>query len=189
MPGQVLPDKPTANQNPSLAPFLLPGCSAQDMALAESGGNPAGGCAWDTNAYKKLQPRTAGLDLSTHWSQKLGGGWSNSLSVSYYLSQSEQYRQPNAYDVGTNLVPFAWAGAGGVSENQFDPSTSRVVLPANSLDNPFNPASPYFAAARNFYGLGQFQQLRRRSGVLLRRAHQSARRAHDVRHRRLPHRR
>jgi iron complex outermembrane receptor protein len=25
------------------------------------------------------------------------------------------------------------------------------VLPANSLDNPFNPASPYFAAARAFY--------------------------------------
>jgi iron complex outermembrane recepter protein len=150
VPGQVLPDNPTANQNPP-TPYLLPGCSAQDMALAQSGGNPPGGCAWDTNAYKKLQPRTAGLDVSTRWSQKLGGGWSNSLSVSYYLSQSEQYRQPNAYDVGTNLVPFAWAGAGGVSENQFDPSTSQVLLPANSLDNPFNPASPYFAAARNFY--------------------------------------
>jgi iron complex outermembrane recepter protein len=150
VPGQVLPDNPTANGNPP-PPYLLPGCSAEDMALAQSGGNPPGGCAWDTNAYKKLQPRTAGLDISTHWSQKLGGGWSNALSVSYYLSQSEQYRQPNAYDVGTNLVPFAWAGAGGVSENQFNPSTSQVLLPANSLDNPFNPASPYFAAARNYY--------------------------------------
>ena len=151
VPGQVLPDNPTANQNPNFQPYLLPGCSATDLALAQSGGNPPGGCAWDTNAYKKLQPRTAGLDLSTHWSQKLGGGWSNSLSVSYYLSQSEQYRQPNAYDVGTNLVPFAWAGAGGVSENQFDLSSSQVVLPANSLDNPFNPASPYFSAARTYY--------------------------------------
>jgi iron complex outermembrane recepter protein len=151
VPGQVLPDNPSANQNPSLPAYLLPGCSAQNMALAQAGGNPPGGCAWDTNAYKKLQPRTAGLDISTRWSQKFADGWSNSLSVSYYLSQSEQYRQPNAYDVGTNLVPFAWAGAGGVSENQFDPSTSQVLLPANSLDNPFNPASPYFAAARNYY--------------------------------------
>ncbi|HEY1412013.1 MAG TPA: TonB-dependent receptor [Rhodopila sp.] len=129
-------------------PYQLPGCSAQDTALAADGG---GGCAWDTNAYKKLQPRTAGLDISTHWSQRLSGGWLNALSVSYYLSQAEQYRQPNAYDVGTNLVPFAWAGALGSSVNQFDPTSSRVALPANSLDNPFNPASPYFAAARTFY--------------------------------------
>src|SRR3984957_10995218 len=151
VPGQVLPVSGGAVQNQT--PFNLPGCSAQDIALAADGG---GGCAWDTNAYKKLQPRTAGLDFSTHWSQRLGGGWLNSLAASYYLSQAEQYRQPNAYDVGTHLVPFAWAGAGGASENQFDPSNSRVVLPAGSLDNPFNPASPYFAAARTFYNsLGQ----------------------------------
>jgi len=147
VPGQVLPVRNGVIENET--PYNLPGCSAENIALAADGG---GGCAWDTNAYKKLQPRTAGLDVSTRWSLKLGGGWSNSLSVSYYLSQSEQYRQPNAYDVGTNLVPFAWAGASGASENQFDPSTSQVVLPANSLDNPFNPASPYFAAARSFYG-------------------------------------
>jgi iron complex outermembrane receptor protein len=146
VPGQVLPVSGGVVQNQT--PFNLPGCSAQDIALAADGG---GGCAWDTNAYKKLQPRTAGLDFSTHWSQRLGGDWLNSLAASYYLTQAEQYRQPNAYDVGTNLVPFAWAGAGGVSENQFDPTTSQVALPANSLDNPFNPASPYFAAARNFY--------------------------------------
>jgi iron complex outermembrane receptor protein len=146
VPGQVLPVSGGVVQNQT--PYNLPGCSAQDVALAADGG---GGCAWDTNAYKKLQPRTAGLDVSTRWTQRLAGGWSNALAVSYYLSQAEQYRQPNAYDVGTNLVPFAWAGASGASENQFDPTTSRVVLPANSLDNPFNPASPYFAAARAFY--------------------------------------
>jgi iron complex outermembrane recepter protein len=146
VPGQVLPVSGGVVQNQT--PYQLPGCSNEDTALAANGG---GGCAWDTNAYKKLQPRTAGLDVSTHWSQRLGGGWLNSLAVSYYLSQSEQYRQPNAYDVGTNLVPFAWAGALGGSVNQFDPTTSRVVLPGNSLDNPFNPASPYFAAARNYY--------------------------------------
>jgi iron complex outermembrane receptor protein len=152
VPGQVLPLKGGVVQNQT--PFLLPGCSAADAALATDGGYPAGGCAWDTNAYKKLQPRTAGLDLSTRWSQMLGGGWSNSLSASYYLTQSEQYRQPNAYNVGTALVPFAWAGATAGTVNQYDPATTRVVLPANSLDNPFNPASPYFAAARNFYGSG-----------------------------------
>jgi iron complex outermembrane recepter protein len=146
VPGQVLPVSGGVAQDQT--PYQLPGCSAKDVALAANGG---GGCAWDTNAYKKLQPRTAGLDVSTHWSQKLAGGWSNALSASYYLSQSEQYRQPNAYNVPINLVPFAWAGALGGSVNQFDPSTSRVVLPATSLDNPFNPASPYFAAARSFY--------------------------------------
>jgi iron complex outermembrane recepter protein len=146
VPGQVLPVSGGVVQDQT--PYQLPGCSAQNVALAANGG---GGCAWDTNAYKKLQPRTAGLDVSTHWSQELGGGWSNALSASYYLSQSEQYRQPNAYNVPINLVPFAWAGAIGGSVNQFDPSTSRVVLPATSLDNPFNPASPYFAAARSFY--------------------------------------
>jgi iron complex outermembrane recepter protein len=151
VPGQVLPLNSGGAVNPNILtqqPFNLPGCSAEDEALAADGG---GGCAWDTNAYKKLQPRTAGLDVSTRWTQRLAGGWQNSLAVSYYLSQSEQYRQPNAYDVGTNLVPFAWAGALGVNENQFDPSSSQVLLPANSLDNPFNPASPYFAAARSFY--------------------------------------
>ena len=146
VPGQVLPVSGGVVQDQT--PYQLPGCSAKDVALAANGG---GGCAWDTNAYKKLQPRTAGLDVSTHWSQQLAGGWLNALSASYYLSQSEQYRQPNAYNVPINLVPFAWAGALGGSVNQFDPSTSRVVLPATSLDNPFNPASPYFAAARSFY--------------------------------------
>jgi iron complex outermembrane receptor protein len=146
VPGQVLPVSGGVAQDQT--PYNLPGCSAQNVALAADGG---GGCAWDTNAYKKIQPRTAGLDISTHWTQRLADGWSNSLAVSYYLSQAEQYRQPNAYDVGTNLVPFAWAGASGASENQFDPTTSRIVLPANSLDNPFNPASPYFSAARAFY--------------------------------------
>ena len=188
VPGQVLPVSGgvrTRTRRRSTCPAAARRTSRWPPTAAD-------GCAWDTNAYKKLQPRTAGLDFSTHWSQHLGGGWLNSLSASYYLTQSEQYRQPNAYDVGTNLVPFAWAGAAGVSENQFDPSTSQVVLPANSLDNPFNPASPYFAAARNFYNSlgGNFQQLHRRSGAVLRRAHQSARRAHDVRHRRVPrHRR
>lgn len=154
VPGQVLPLKQGAVANPlalSQQPFELPGCSAQDAALALVGGNGPGGCAWDTNAYKKLQPRTAGLDVSTRWTQRLAGGWSNSLAVSYYLSQSEQYRQPNAYDVGVNLVPFAWAGSRSGTENQFDPATTQIVLPSTSLDNPFNPASPYFSSARSFY--------------------------------------
>jgi iron complex outermembrane receptor protein len=159
VPGQVIPYKVNGAVNTSGAlgdiPFNLPGCSAENLALAQIGGNGPGGCAWDTNAYKKLQPRTSGLDVSTRWTQQLGGGWANSLAASYYLSQSEQYRQPNLYDVGTNLVPFAWAGAAGVNQNQFDPNGSPLLLPATSLDNPFNPASPYFAAARAFYnGLG-----------------------------------
>ena len=159
VPGQVIPYKVNGVVNSTGAlsdiPFNLPGCSAENLALAAIGGNGPGGCAWDTNAYKQIQPRTAGLDVSTRWTQRFAGGWSNSLAASYYLSQSEQYRQANLYDVPTNLVPFAWAGAAGVNQNQFDPNGSPVLLPSTSLDNPFNPASPYFAAARNFYnGLG-----------------------------------
>jgi iron complex outermembrane receptor protein len=147
VPGQVIPVSGGVVQNPT--PFQLPGCSAQNVALAANGG---GGCAWDTNAYKKIQPRTAGLDVSAHWTQRLSGDWTNAVSASYYLTQSEQYRQPNSYNVGIALVPFAWAGAVAGTVNQFDPATTRVVLPSNSLDNPFNPASPYYAAAQAFYG-------------------------------------
>ncbi len=150
VPGQVLPVSGGVVQDQT--PFQLPGCSAQNVALA---GGPGNGCAWDTNAYKKLQPRTAGLDVSTHWTQRLAGDWTNALAASYYLSQSEQYRQPNAYNVGIALVPFAWAGALSGTVNQFNPATTRVVLPSNSPDNPFNPASPYFAAAQAYYnGIG-----------------------------------
>jgi iron complex outermembrane receptor protein len=145
VPGQVLPVSGGVVQDQT--PYQLPGCSAQDVARA---GGPGNGCAWDTNAYKKLQPRTAGLDLSTRWTQRLGG-WTNALSTSYYLSQAEQYRQPNAYNVGIALVPFAWAGALSGTVNQFNPATTRIVLPSNSRDNPFNPASPYFAGAQAYY--------------------------------------
>jgi iron complex outermembrane recepter protein len=102
VPGQVLPVSGGVVQNQT--PYSLPGCSAQNMALAAVGATGPGGCAWDTNAYKKLQPRTDGLDVSTHWSQRLSGDWLNSLAVSYYLSQSEQYRQPNAYDVARRVA-------------------------------------------------------------------------------------
>jgi iron complex outermembrane receptor protein len=150
VPGQVLPVSGGVVQNQT--PYQLPGCSAAATQEAADGG---GGCAWNTNLYKKIQPRTAGLDVSTHYTQRLGDDWSNALAVSYYLSQAEQYRQPNAYNVGTALVPFAWAGATGGTVNQFNPATTQIVLPANSLDNPFNPASPYFAAAQSFYnGIG-----------------------------------
>ena len=189
VPGQVLPVKGGTVLDPSQTPYQLPGCSAQDTALAADGG---GGCAWDTNAYKKIQPRTAGLDFSTHWSQKLGGDWLNTLATSYYLSQAEQYRQPNSYNVGISLVPFAWAGALGGSINQFDPTTTQVMLPANSLDNPFNPASPYFAQARKFYSTvpgANFNSYIGSQALFLRRAHRPAATAHDLRHRRLPHRR
>ena len=193
VPGQVIPCKVGGVVNTTGAPVIFPitcPAAAPGRALALVGGNGPGGCAWDTNAYKKLQPRTAGLDVSTRWTQRLAGGWSNSLAVSYYLSQSEQYRQPNSYDVGTNLVPFAWAGAGGVNANQFDPQGSPVVLPSTSLDNPFNPASPYFAASPQLLQWPrsrlQLRELRRQSGALFRRAHEPARAAHHVRHGRVP---
>ena len=146
VPGQVLP----LNADPNSVPFyLLPGCATQNV-LGNSG------CAWDTNALKKIQPRTEGLNLTAHYVQHLPGAWSNSLSASYFLSKSEQYRQSNAYSVPVTLVPFAWGGAQGATVNQFDPATTQVLLPANHPDNPFNPASPYYAAAQTFYGGAQY---------------------------------
>jgi iron complex outermembrane recepter protein len=143
VPGQVAP---LIGGQAADAFYQLPGCAAQNVIPNN------GGCAWDTNLYKKLQPRTEGLNISAHWTQTLAGGWSNALSANYFLSQSEQYRQPNAYNVGIALVPFVWAGSKSGIVNQFDTTTTQIVLPANSLDNPFNPASPYASAAQAFYG-------------------------------------
>ncbi len=144
VPGQVLPLNGAQSTNQP-APYLLPGCAPQNY-------DPAGGCAWDTNLYKKIQPKTDGVNLSGHWTQNLGSGWQSQASANFFHSESEQYRQSNGYNVPTNLVPFAWAGARSGTVNQFDPFTSQVLLPANSPDNPFNPSSPYAKGAQAFYG-------------------------------------
>ena len=125
--------------------FLLPGCKPQNL-------NYSGGCTWDPNLYKKIQPRSEGLDLTAKWTQSLGDRWQSSLAASFFQSESEQWRQPNQYLDGTSTVPFVWAGANGTLVDQTNPATTQIVLPANDLDNPFNPKSPYFAAAKAFYG-------------------------------------
>ena len=143
--GQVAPLDRSA-PNPQLDQFyLLPGCAPQNL-------NYSGGCTWDPNLYKKIQPRSAGLDLTAKWTQQLGDRWQSSLAASFFRSQSEQWRQPNQYLDGTSTVPFVWAGADGTLVDQTDPATTQIVLPANHPDNPFNPASPYFAGAQGFYG-------------------------------------
>jgi len=124
---------------------LLPGCKPQNL-------NYSGGCTWDPNLYKKIQPRSEGLDVTAKWTQSLGDRWTSSLAASFFRSESEQWRQPNQYLDGTSTVPFVWAGANGTLVDQTDPATTQIVLPANHPDNPFNPASPYFAAAQAFYG-------------------------------------
>ena len=125
--------------------YLLPGCKPQNL-------NYSGGCTWDTNLYKKIQPRAEGLDLTAKWTQKLGDNWTSTLAASFFRSESEQWRQPNNYLNGIATVPFVWAGANGTLVDQTDPTTTKIVLPANHPDNPFNPASPYFAGAQAFYG-------------------------------------
>ncbi len=142
VPGQVIPVSNGVLAGP---PYLLPGCQPQNL-------EPGGGCAWDTNLYKKIQPRTEGLNLSAHGTQILSGGWESTTSAHFFYSGAEQYRQPNAYNAGITLIPFAWAGSQAGTVNQFDPATTQVILPANNPDNPFNPNSPYFSAARAFYG-------------------------------------
>ena len=127
--------------------YLLPGCSAANL-------NYSGGCTWDPNLYKKIQPRSEGLDLTAKGSQQLGDRWTSNLAASFFQSESEQWRQPNNYLDGTTLVPFIWAGANGTLVDQTNPATTQIVLPANSPDNPFNPQSPYFAGAQAYYGAG-----------------------------------
>ena len=125
--------------------YLLPGCKPENL-------NYSGGCTWDTNLYKKIQPRSEGLNFTAKWAQRLGENWQSDLAASFFRSESEQWRQPNGYLEGTATVPFVWAGANGTLVDQTDPATTHIVLPANHPDNPFNPASPYFAAAQAYYG-------------------------------------
>jgi iron complex outermembrane recepter protein len=142
--GQVAP----LDRSGALPPqgfYLLPGCAPQDL-------NYSGGCTWDPNLYKKIQPRSEGLDFTAKWTQALGDRWQSSLAASFFQSESEQWRQPNQYLDGTATVPFVWAGANGTLVDQTNPATTQIVLPANHPDNPFNPASPYFAGAQAFYG-------------------------------------
>jgi iron complex outermembrane receptor protein len=145
--GMVAPLDRSGTAPPSQGYYLLPGCAPQNL-------NYSGGCTWDPNLYKKIQPRSEGLDLTAKWTQALGDRWQSSLAASFFQSESEQWRQPNQYLDGTTTVPFVWAGANGTLVDQTNPATTQIVLPANDLDNPFNPKSPYFAGAKAFYGAG-----------------------------------
>lgn len=144
VPGMVAPQYAVQNGDPNAGYYLLPGCAPKNL-------NYSGGCTWDVNAYNKIQPRTAGLNLSGRWTQNLADGWRNTLSVSFFNSQAEQYRQSDAYSTGPTTIPYTWVGSGGVLVDQTNPFTTQIVVPSNSLQNPFNPASPYFAAAKSYY--------------------------------------
>ncbi len=143
-PGMVAPQGAVQNGDSTAGYFLLPGCAPQNL-------NYSGGCTWDINRYNKIQPRTGGANLSGRWTQKIGDRWTNVASVSFFNSQAEQYKQSDAYSTGPTTVPYTWVGSKGVLVDQTDPNTSPMVLPSASLDNPFNPASPYFAAAQAYY--------------------------------------
>ncbi|HEY5263428.1 MAG TPA: TonB-dependent receptor, partial [Steroidobacteraceae bacterium] len=144
VPGMVAPQNAVQNGDPNAGYYLLPGCAAQNL-------NYSGGCTWNTNAYNKVQPRTEGLNLTGRWTQNLADSWRNTLSVSFFNSQAEQYRQSDAYSTGPVTIPSTWVGSGGVLVDQTNPFTTQIVVPSGSLQNPFNPASPYFAAARTYY--------------------------------------
>ncbi len=137
---------------PAAGWFTLPGCKPGNVVAADPNNGIYGGCAWNPNGYNKIQPRTAGFALSGRYTQKLSDGWTNTLMVSFFDSQSEQYKQSDAYSTGPTTVPYTWAGSKGTVVDQTDPSTTGILLPSTSLDNPFNPQSPYFAAARSYYG-------------------------------------
>lgn len=144
-PGMVAPQYAVQAGDPNAGYYLLPGCAQQNL-------DPSGGCIWNINKYNKIQPRTEGLNISAHWTQNLFDGWQSSLALSWFNSQSEQYRQSDAYSTGPVTIPSTWVGSKGVLVDQTNPATTTMVLPASSPDNPFNPASPYFAAASAYYG-------------------------------------
>jgi iron complex outermembrane recepter protein len=143
-PGMVAPQLAVQAGDANAGYFLLPGCAPQDL-------NYSGGCTWDINKYNKIQPRTAGFNLSGRWTQNLGDGWRNVMSLSFFNSAAEQYRQSDAYSTGPTTVPYTWVGSRGVLVDQTDPFGTQIVLPSTSPDNPFNPSSPYFAAAQAYY--------------------------------------
>ena len=145
VPGMVAPQNAVAAGDANAGYFLLPGCAAQNL-------DPSGGCIWDINKYNKIQPRNEGLNLSARWTQNLFDRWQSALAVSWFSSKSEQYRQSDAYSTGPITIPYTWVGAKGVLVDQTNPANTTMVLPASSLDNPFNPASPYFSAAQAYYG-------------------------------------
>ncbi len=150
VPGMVAPQTAVQNGDPNAGYYPLPGCAAQNVVPPFDSATP-GGCVWNINQYNKIQPRTAGLNASGRWTQNLGSGWKNEFTASFFNSQAEQYRQSDYYSTGPVTVPYTWVGANGVLVDQTNPSTTSIVLPATSLDNPFNPASPYFAAAEAYY--------------------------------------
>ena len=143
-PGMVAPQLAVQAGDVNAGYFLLPGCALQNL-------NYSGGCTWDINKYNKIQPTTSGLNLSGRWTQSLGSSWRNAVTLSYFNSKAEQYRQSDNYSTGPVTIPYTWAGAAGAVVDQTDPVTTQIVLPANHPDNPFNPASPYFAAAQAYY--------------------------------------
>src|SRR6202035_2995953 len=61
---------------PNNGTFTVPGMVAPQNL------DPSGGCIWDINKYNKIQPRTAGLNLSGRWTQNLAAdGWRNALTM------------------------------------------------------------------------------------------------------------
>jgi iron complex outermembrane receptor protein len=148
-PGMVAPQFAVQNGDPNAGYYALPGCAAQNVVPPSAS---LGGCIWDINKYNKIQPRTAGVNLSGRWTQSLAADWHNTLTVSWFNSQAEQYRQSDNYSTGPVTIPYTWVGSNGVLVDQTDPNTTTMVLPANHPDNPFNPTSPYYAAAAAFYG-------------------------------------
>ncbi|HVN44413.1 MAG TPA: TonB-dependent receptor [Steroidobacteraceae bacterium] len=149
VPAMVAPQVAVQNGDPNAGYFALPGCAAQNVVPPNAS---YGGCVWDINQYNKIQPRTSGVNLSGRWTQGLADDWRNTLTLSWFKSRAEQYRQSDYYSTGPVTIPYTWVGSAGVLVDQTDPGNTTMVLPPSHPDNPFNPASPYYAAAAAFYG-------------------------------------
>lgn len=128
--GMVAPlDPVTRELLPGVGYQNLPGCAPQNL-------NDSGGCTFDSNEFRLIQPPTKNTNLSGRLSMRLGAQWSATLSGAVLQSRALQSNFP-AY------VPNAWGNYSTLGlVDQTDPTTSGVVLPIGHPDNPFaaNPA-------------------------------------------------
>ncbi|MBV9723875.1 MAG: TonB-dependent receptor plug domain-containing protein, partial [Gammaproteobacteria bacterium] len=117
-PTMVAPQIAVQNGDANAGYFALPGCAAQNVLPPNAS---LGGCLWDINKYNKIQPRTAGVNLSGRWTQSFAQDWHNTLTLSWFNSQAEQYRQSDAYSTGPVTIPYTWVGSRRVLVDQTVP--------------------------------------------------------------------
>ena len=185
VPGQVLPVSGGAVQNQT--PFSLPGCSAQDIALAADGGGRM------RVGHERLQ-ETAAADRWPRLLHPLEPAPRRRLAefTGGFLLPDAGGAIPAAERLRRRHQPRAFR-LGGRSGSLGEPVRSVDLAGGAAGQQPgqsVQSGEPLLRGGAKFLQLvgsrERIQQLHRRQGLVLRRTHQFAGRAHPVRHRRVP---